>query len=70
MFEDLVAKIQAPKAKKQGRGAPSKLYLYRGEHYTIKQLEEISGFNSKTISSRIYMGWDIEKIMNEPVQEH
>lgn len=78
-MKDLLAKVTLPIENLGmtmledpiGRGKPRKdRHLYRGKMYSIAELQELSGLNYKTIDSRIRYGWDMEKVMNKPVQEH
>ena len=39
-------------------------YIYKDKKYTIRDLCNISGYSYHVIQSRLYAGWDIEKILN------
>jgi hypothetical protein len=39
---------------------------FNGEELTLKQLAEKMGVNYKTLTTRLYRGWPLEKAVNTP----
>lgn len=43
----------------------TRIVFLEGEEYTLKELSQKTNVDLKLIKSRIYKGWDIERIINE-----
>ena len=43
------------------------IVYYKGEKYTLAQLSKMFNIAPNTIRRRIYLGWDIDRTLNEPV---
>ncbi len=45
----------------------NRLIEYKGEIKTVTQWAEIFGFHKSTIRERLNKGWDVDKVLNEPI---
>lgn len=57
--------------KTQANNKTNNSYIeYQGKKLTISQWSEITGISKSVISRRISLGWDIERVLTEPVHNN
>lgn len=58
----------ATKLEQANNTSSNHVIEYKGAKYTLSQAARLAGISVDTFKRRIYLGWDVERALNEPIR--